>query len=162
MSTIDDSLIQASKLPLDEQARLRAAFAKALVAQPAGAVPVWQLVLRESHIGPNAFALPAGTLVMTDEMVTLVGADDKVITAAFAHELSHVRYRHGLRILVQATVMTWVSSVLVGDSARCWQGCSCCRAKPAIHLMLRKKPMQKRYVLFKSGGYIARHDGDAV
>lgn len=115
LSAIDDSLMQPSKLALVEQARLREAFTKALAAQPAGSVPAWQLVFRKSRIGPNAFALPGGTMVMTDEMVELVGGDDKIITAVLAHELGHVRYRHGLRMLVQATVLAGVASVVLGD-----------------------------------------------
>lgn len=35
-------------------------------------------------------------MVMTNEMVELVDADDKVITAVLAHELGDVRHRHGL------------------------------------------------------------------
>lgn len=54
-------------------------------------------------------------MVMTDEMVELVGADDRVITAVLAHELGHVRHRHGLRMLVQATVLAGVTSVVLGD-----------------------------------------------
>ena len=115
LSAIDDSLMQPSKLPMNEQTRLREAFIKALSAQPAGSVPAWQLVFRKSRIGANAFALPGGTMVMTDEMVELVGADDKVITAVLAHELGHVRHRHGLRMLVQATVLAGVTSVVLGD-----------------------------------------------
>lgn len=115
LSAIDDSLMQPSKLPMEAQTRLRAAFAKALAAQPAGSVAPWQLVFRKSRIGPNAFALPGGTMVMTDEMVELVDADDKVITAVLAHELGHVRHRHGLRMLVQATVLAGVTSVVLGD-----------------------------------------------
>ena len=115
LAALDDSLIKPSKLPLNEQSRLRAAFKKALSAQPAGSVPTWQLVFRQSPIGPNAFALPGGTMVMTDEMVELVGADDRVITAVLAHELGHVRHRHGLRMLVQATVLAGVTSVVLGD-----------------------------------------------
>ena len=115
LSAIDDSLMQPSKLPMNEQTRLREAFTKALSAQPAGSVPAWQLVFRKSRIGANAFALPGGTMVMTDEMVELVGADDKVITAVLAHELGHVRHRHGLRMLVQATVLAGVTSVVLGD-----------------------------------------------
>ena len=56
-------------------------------------------------------------MVMTDEMVELVGADDKVITAVLAHELGHVRHRHYLRMLVQATLMADVTSVALGDSS---------------------------------------------
>ena len=115
LSAIDGSLMQPSKLPIDEQNRLRQAFVKALAAQPAGSVPAWQLVFRKSRIGPNAFALPGGTMVMTDEMVELVGADDKVVTAVLAHELGHVMHRHGLRMLVQATVLAGVTSVVLGD-----------------------------------------------
>ena len=115
LSAIDDSLMLPSKLPLDEQTRLREAFTRALSAQPAGSVPPWQLVFRKSRIGANAFALPGGTMVMTDEMVELVGGDDKVITAVLAHELGHVRHRHGLRMLVQATVLAGVTSVVLGD-----------------------------------------------
>jgi Zn-dependent protease with chaperone function len=115
LSAIDDSLMQPSKLSIEEQTRLREAFVKALSAQPAGSVPAWQLVFRKSRIGPNAFALPGGTMVMTDEMVELVGGDDKVITAVLAHELGHVRHRHGLRMLVQATVLAGVTSVVLGD-----------------------------------------------
>ena len=112
---IDGSLMQPNELPLDEQALQSAASARALAAQPAGTVPVWQLVSRKSRIGTNVFALPSGTMVMTDEMVTLMGASDKVITAVLAHELGHVRYRHDLRVLVQATVIAGVSSVVLGD-----------------------------------------------
>ena len=119
LSAIDDSLMLPSKLPLDEQTRLRAAFTKALAAQPPGNVPAWQLVFRKSRspgmLGPNAFALPGGTMVMTDEMVELVGSDDKVITAVLAHELGHVRHRHGLRMVVQATLLAGVTSVVLGD-----------------------------------------------
>jgi len=115
LSAIDDSLMRPSKLSLVEQTRLRDAFTKALAAQPTGTVPNWQLVFRKSRIGPNAFALPGGTMVMTDEMVELVGGDDKVITAVLAHELGHVRHRHGLRLLVQATVLAGVTSVVLGD-----------------------------------------------
>lgn len=115
LSTIDNTLMRPSRLPPAEQQRLRAALARALEAMPAGTVPEWQLVFRKSRIGPNAFALPGGTLVMTDELVELVGADDKVVTAVLAHEIGHVRHRHGLRMLVEATVLGGLSSLVLGD-----------------------------------------------
>ncbi len=115
LNAIDDSLMRPSKLLPAEQTRLRKAFEKALSAQPPDSVPPWQLVFRKSRMGANAFALPGGTMVMTDELVELVGADDKVITAVLAHELGHVRRRHGLTMLVQATLLAGVTSVVLGD-----------------------------------------------
>jgi Zn-dependent protease with chaperone function len=115
LAVMDEHLMRPSKLPLDAQARLRAALAQAVGALPAGSVPAWQLVFRQSRIGPNALALPGGTLVMTDELVELVGRNDRVITAVLAHELGHLRHRHGLRMLVQVTVLGGLASLVLGD-----------------------------------------------
>lgn len=115
LQAIDAQLMQPSQLPAGEQARLRAAFARAVAALPARQVPTWQLVFRKSRIGPNAFALPGGTMVMTDELVQLVDADEQVITAVLAHELGHVQQRHGLRMLVQVAVLGAVSGAVLGD-----------------------------------------------
>lgn len=115
LAAIDGSLMQPSKLPEAEQKRLLAAFERAVSALPPDTVPAWTLVFRKSRIGPNAFALPGGTMVMTDEMVALVGGDEEVLTAVLAHELGHVRKRHGLRLLVQATALGGLASLVVGD-----------------------------------------------
>jgi Zn-dependent protease with chaperone function len=115
LDAIDGMLMQPSRLAAAEQARLKAAFARALAAQPPGSVPAWTLEFRRSRIGPNALALPGGTLIMTDELVDLVGRDENVITAVLAHELGHVRHRHGLRALVQVTLLGGLASVVLGD-----------------------------------------------
>jgi Zn-dependent protease with chaperone function len=115
LSAIDQQLMKPSKLPLAEQQRLQAAFAQAVATLPADTVPPWRLVFRQSRIGANAFALPGGTIVMTDELVQLVGGDAQVITAVLGHELGHVQQRHGLRMLVQVTVLGTLSSAVLGD-----------------------------------------------
>ncbi len=112
---IDEHLMRPSKLPAAEQTRLRSALANALKASPAGSIPDWKLVFRKSRIGPNAFALPGGTLVMTDELVALVKGDEQVLTAVLAHEIGHVRHRHGVRMLLQTMAIGALSSVVLGD-----------------------------------------------
>jgi predicted Zn-dependent protease len=52
---------------------------------------------------------------MTDELVQLVNGDAQVITAVLAHELGHVQQRHGLRMLVQVTVLGTLASAVLGD-----------------------------------------------
>lgn len=115
LATVDRFMLQPSQLAPARQSDLRAAFARVVAAQPPGTVPPWQLVFRASRIGPNAFALPGGTIVLTDELVTLFADDEAVLMGVLAHELGHVRHRHGLRLLVQGTVLAAVAAVVFGD-----------------------------------------------
>ena len=115
LAAVDDVIMKPSELPADQQAQIRAAFTQTVAYQPAGSVRPWQLVFRKSGIGPNALALPGGTIIMTDELVTLVDGDTRVISAVLAHELGHVQHRDGLRMLVQATVLGALSAVVLGD-----------------------------------------------
>ena len=115
LQAVDQQLMAPSQLPAQEQARIRSAFTQAVNHLPAGAVPPWNLVFRASRIGPNALALPGGTLVMTDELVALVDGNTDVLTAVLAHELGHLQHRHGLRMLVQVTLLGTLTSVLLGD-----------------------------------------------
>jgi Zn-dependent protease with chaperone function len=115
LQSIDEHLLQPSALSDMRRQQISAAFEAALAAQPRGSVPVHRLVFRKSRLGPNAFALPGGTMVLTDELVELVKGDTAVITGVLAHELGHVRQRHGMRMLIQASAIGVLASVVVGD-----------------------------------------------
>ena len=69
----------------------------------------------KTRLGPNAFALPGGAIVVTDEMLQLLTGRDDVLTGVLGHELGHVRRRHGMRLLVQATLIGTASSIAWGD-----------------------------------------------
>lgn len=115
---LDQHLMRPSKFPKEEQDRFRTALARALLAEQkvrGEAPPPWTLLFRQSAIGPNALALPGGQIIMTDELVQLVGRDEQVITAVLAHEISHVRRRHGLRMLMQVTLLSGLSALVLGD-----------------------------------------------
>ncbi|MCM5679162.1 M48 family metallopeptidase [Schlegelella sp. S2-27] len=115
-ASIGSHLLQPSALPQADQQRYRQAFQQAVQrAYPDGGAPDWQLHFHQSRIGPNAFALPGGTMVMTDELVKLVDGDADAIVGVLAHELGHVERRHGMRALVQATLLGAVASVAFGD-----------------------------------------------
>jgi Zn-dependent protease with chaperone function len=66
------------------------------------------------EIGANAFALPSGIIVMTDELVALAEHDEELI-AVLAHEIGHVRGRHALRHLLRAAGVTVLAFALLGD-----------------------------------------------
>ena len=115
LAAVDAHIMQPSTLPVVEQEHIRDALTRACATLPAGTLPAWQLVFRHSLIGPNAFALPDGTLVLTDELVNLVDHDQDVITAVLAHEIGHVRHRDGMRLLIQSALLAGVGSVFFGD-----------------------------------------------
>jgi Zn-dependent protease with chaperone function len=66
-------------------------------------------------VGANALALPGGAIVITDALVKLAQSDDQ-ISAVLAHELGHVRYRHGLRMALQAAGLAALAAALFGDA----------------------------------------------
>lgn len=82
---------------------------------PAGDDAEVELLFRKSpSAGANAFALPGGTVFVTDELVALAADDDEVV-AVVAHELGHVHERHGLQQMLQSTVVGLMTAWLFGD-----------------------------------------------
>lgn len=68
------------------------------------------------RIGPNALALPAGIIVVTDELVAL-SKDDREIEAVLAHETGHLRQRHVLRHVLQDSATALLVAFTIGDVA---------------------------------------------
>jgi len=101
-----------SGLPSERQAELIAQFQT--LAAGSDAPPVRVLFRSGEGIGPNAFALPSGIIVFTDELVAMA-VDDREILGVFAHELGHVEHRHTLRHLLQNSATALLLVVLTGD-----------------------------------------------
>jgi Zn-dependent protease with chaperone function len=114
LTQIDGKWMLPSKLPAATQDRLRTRCDAAMRKAYPQNLPAYQLEFRQSTIGPNAFALPGGTMVLTDELVTLVN-DDDVVMGVMGHEIGHVTLRHGMRQLVQLAVVQGVLSIAFGD-----------------------------------------------
>jgi predicted Zn-dependent protease len=115
LEALDERLMRPSELPDAQQQHIRDAFARAVAALPPGSAPPHRLLFRKSRIGPNAFALPGGTIVLTDELVKKVDADESVLVGVLGHELGHLRHRHGMRALAQVGALAALSGLLVGD-----------------------------------------------
>lgn len=109
---LDDYMFLPSKLSTERQQQLRQRFAG--LSAPEANSPTYQLLFRRSKIGPNAFALPSGDIVMTDELVALL-KDDDAIMGVLAHEMGHLHERHLSRRLIQGSLTAAAATVLFGD-----------------------------------------------
>lgn len=114
LHTLDGSrLLAPSELAPTRIAAIEAEVAP-LIADRGSADPVRLHFRKAPAIGANAFALPGGDIVVTDALVTLAPTDAHV-AAVVAHELGHVAHRHGLRNLIQASVLAAVVGIWTGD-----------------------------------------------
>ena len=76
-----------------------------------------QLMFRDGgSIGPNALALPDGTIILTDQLVEL-STDDRGLIGVFAHEIGHVQERHSMRSLLQSSALALIIILVTGDMA---------------------------------------------
>lgn len=118
---MDDGTLKPSKLAPERQAELRARF-DALAAQAgtgryAGYAPRYALQFR-SGLGANAFALPGGTVVVTDALVEAARAHrlgDDAIAGVLTHEIGHVAHRHTTRMVVEQGVLNIGLGLALGD-----------------------------------------------
>jgi Zn-dependent protease with chaperone function len=117
LRAIDEQWLRPSELAANQQVALRKAFDQLVRESLGEQAPAHDLLFRKSKIGPNAFALPGGSMVMTDEMVELVGNDEAVLLGVLAHELGHVQHRHGMRMLIQGSAVGLIAGLVWGDAS---------------------------------------------
>jgi hypothetical protein len=110
LASLEQGLLQPSKLPAARRERLREDFAA--LARKAGAPPM-DLRFGASVIGANAFALPDGTVILLDALAER--CSDEEIFAVLGHELGHVEHRHGVRLLLQGSLVGIVAAWWLGD-----------------------------------------------
>jgi len=109
---LDGGLLAPSKTSPQRQQEIAAKVAA--LAGP-GQLPPHRLLFRAGPtLGPNAFALPGGDVVVLDELLALATRDEEVV-AVVAHELGHLRHHHGMRQLLQSAVVSFVVGVYLGD-----------------------------------------------
>ncbi|MGA0340134.1 MAG: M48 family metallopeptidase [bacterium] len=115
LEILDESFFSPSELALQDQDQFTKEFNRmaSLVLKDQTA----RLVFRQSEeIGPNAFALPGGLVVLTDELVEI--AEDRAgVIGVLAHELGHVQLKHPARRLVRSLMALALVSLIFDDAA---------------------------------------------
>ncbi len=132
LSGLEQGFLQPSKLPQARQDALRAKFDAMVKATRDGTR--YRLEFRASPVvGPNAFALPSGIIVMTDELVKYSNNDLEVL-GVLAHELGHVHHRHTMRRLLEGSATALIIAGITGDVA---SATSLAAAAPALLLQTK-------------------------
>jgi Zn-dependent protease with chaperone function len=115
LETIDRTFLKPSTMIQARKDEIHAGFAALAPHADADKVGL-QLLFRDGGIiGPNAFALPGGTIIMTDQLVRLAGSDDEIF-GVLAHEIAHVENRHSLRQIYRSLGVAALIAMIGGDS----------------------------------------------
>ncbi|MDR2093395.1 MAG: M48 family metallopeptidase [Azoarcus sp.] len=118
LAQLDKYLLKPSALPEARRRKLQDGFRELAAANPALLASYGDgldLDFRAApRIGPNAFALPGGQIILLDELVAL-DIDDAEILAILSHELGHLDKRHSIRMLIQSSVVAAITAAWFGD-----------------------------------------------
>lgn len=114
MGTMDGRALEPTTLAPASRRKLRALFAAVAAREPRGASGYHLLLRNAPFIGPNAFALPDGSIVLTDQLARMIRSDDEIM-GVFAHEMSHVNHAHALQRVYQASLVPAAIAFITGD-----------------------------------------------
>jgi len=115
LQSMDFAMAEPSQLSEAQQATQHRIFATLVKASGLDPETV-NLQFRDlPGMGPNAFALPGGTVVLTDALVAAYPEDTALIAGVIAHELGHVAEQHGLRRLYQSLSLYVLVAMIAGD-----------------------------------------------
>ncbi|WP_412552942.1 M48 family metallopeptidase [Shimia sp. MIT1388] len=118
LQSIDFLMAEPSALTTSDQEDVRAIFDAILAQVPKRELDsrAFELLFRDvPDMGPNAFALPGGTIVVTDQLATDFGQDADVIAGILGHELAHTLQDHGLKQLYRSLSVYVLLAMIAGD-----------------------------------------------
>lgn len=118
LATLDRFMTEPSDMSQAEQDRVSAIYDRVIDALPQETRGTHDFNLQFRDMpgaGPNAFALPGGTMVMTDAMVSQFRQDD-VLAGVLGHEIGHVVGEHSLRRLYRSLGGYILIALMAGDT----------------------------------------------
>lgn len=116
LNMLDGRYLQASEVDASTRGRIGEKFAAMSSRVEQGFE--YRLLFRKGGemVGANAFALPSGTIVLTDELVAIANNDEELLSV-LAHELGHVVHRHSLRQVLQNSALSLMITYATGDAS---------------------------------------------
>jgi Zn-dependent protease with chaperone function len=115
LAALDRLFADPTELSQTDQDMVRDVFKDIKAHAPDAPYGDYRLLFRKAdQIGPNAFALPGGTVVVTDALVEEFGNPD-IIAGILGHELAHVSERHSLQQLYRSLSIYVLVALMAGD-----------------------------------------------
>lgn len=111
-NALDLAQLRPSQAPAARLEALTTRFA-AMAAPDSGALP-YRLAFRKGGAnGPLSYALPDGSIVVSDELLAAL-PDDTHVLAVLCHELGHLQGRHMLRASIEDQVFSLALASVLG------------------------------------------------
>jgi Zn-dependent protease with chaperone function len=115
LAAMDRLFAAPTELSVSDQDMVQEIFDNIVAVAPEAPFGSYHLEFRDiSQFGPNAFALPGGTVVVTDILVDMF-PDPNVLAGILGHELAHVSEQHSLHQLYRSVSTYVVIAMLAGD-----------------------------------------------
>lgn len=116
LNSFDATFAEPTTVSAQRQSEIQDLFEKLVVHVPQHNDHSFRLEFRAiPAVGPNAFALPGGTMIMTDDMIDTFGDDRDLIAGVLAHEMGHVVDQHGLKMLYRSVSLYVIFALFAGD-----------------------------------------------
>ena len=112
LEQLEENFLEESKLSERQERIIQAHFDKLTEGDSR-----YKLHFRSSpEMGANAFALPSGDVVLTDQLVALSRDDEfRDILGVLAHEKGHVVEKHSLRMAIKTGLASVIIGYITGD-----------------------------------------------
>ncbi len=110
-----DLILKDSELDAQRSDEVRALFDEIVGASDID-FPVDMHIRQGGFLKANAFALPGGPVIVTDELIKLAPNDD-ALAGVLAHEIGHIEERHGLRRMMRAAGWVILVSVISEEAS---------------------------------------------
>ena len=117
---LDEYVFEESKISEEQKQKIRIHFMSQIVPLAASNDEIkYKLHFRlwkDADLSiPNALALPAGDIILTDKFVQLCENQEEM-DAVLLHEMGHIEHRHSLTMLIESTFVAVAVMMIVGDS----------------------------------------------
>jgi|TARA_R110002033_G_scaffold802_9_gene7845 Zn-dependent protease with chaperone function len=118
LKTLDKHFFTKSKLLKQKKEQILISFNKDVLPHIKEKSFKYKLHFRNWQINntniPNAFALPNGDIVLTDEFIKLSKNNNEINSVIF-HEIGHVVHRHGLKRIIENSFVSIFAMYITGD-----------------------------------------------